>query len=521
MAFTDRIKVDLYGQYNNNTEHAYSYPDKITNQYSFTEATQWAAAITDPRALFQSVCKTGPCYMIYRHKNGYYYSYVERNASDSRSGLEMITIFVPNGVRAFGYTVLEVLKDLRALLIGSRRYDDMLVKNCISRISESNSKELFPVKSQQNPTGQSIAAFRTYKDESELSELFTFLKQAEYTNIDKLLLVKNTDVKEGTSLQHISQPIKRIFTIVPSTNVRADKSEVAIGDSFHITYTKEDCDPMGLDVRLEPTSSKYFRIEGNEVILFGPDQLKITFNKRLLIDVESLDMQHRKMEKVEAVFDGRVCNKQENGRLFALVPEDSIYEGSSAVLQVSAYQHEPKQTSVNLSNVRNNSVVRVVLTPKCVTVPISLCFKDPDEERSEDAYLPPFDLPINETDPLLRKLEYDHRFYGYPAHHLGNGQYRVEIPRGKKSKHGHRSGGGFPTWLKIVLISLGSIILAAALFLGGYILRHYEIIELPGFPIKSQQRQEQVNNPTSSQPNSNAQVDTTLRIQAAADNTVE
>ena len=240
MAFTDRIKVDLYGQYNNNTEHAYSYPDKITNQYSFTEATQWAAAITDPRALFQSVCKTGPCYMIYRHKNGYYYSYVERNASDSRSGLEMITIFVPNGVRAIGYTVLGVLKDLRALLIGSRRYDDMLVKNCISRISESNSKELFPVKSQQNPTGQSIAAFRTYKDESELSELFTFLKQAEYANIDKLLLVKSTDVKEGTSLQHISQPIKRIFTVVPSTNVRADKSEVAIGDSFHITYTKED-----------------------------------------------------------------------------------------------------------------------------------------------------------------------------------------------------------------------------------------------------------------------------------------
>ena len=521
MAFIDRIKVDLYGQYNNNTEHAYSFPDKITNQYSFTEATQWAAAITDPRALFQSVCKTGPCYMIYRHKNGYYYSYVERNASDSRGGLEMITIFVPYGVLAKGYTVLGVLKDLRALLIGSRRYDDMLVKNCISRISESNSKEHFPAKSQQNPTGQSIAAFRTYKDESELSELFTFLKQVEYANIDKLLLVKSTDVKEGSSMQHISQPIKRLFTIVPSTNVRADKSEAAVGDTFHITYTKEDCDPMGLDVRLEPTSSKYFRIEGNEVILFDPDQLKITFNKRLLIDVESSDMEHRKMEKVEAVFDGRVCNKLENGRVFALVPEDSIYEGSNAILQVSAYQHELKQISVNLSNVRNNSVVHVVLTPKCVTVPIAFCFKDPDEERGNDAYLPSFDLPINETDPLLRKLEYDHRFYGYPAHQIGNGQYRVEIPRGKKIKYGHKSRGGFPTWLKIVLISLGSIILATALFLGGYILRHYEIIELPGFPIKSQQRQEQVYSPTSSQLDSNTQIDTTLRVPSAEDNTKE
>ena len=52
MTFSESIKVDLYGQYNNNTEHVYSYPEKITNQYSFTESTRWAAPITDPRALF-------------------------------------------------------------------------------------------------------------------------------------------------------------------------------------------------------------------------------------------------------------------------------------------------------------------------------------------------------------------------------------------------------------------------------------------------------------------------------------
>lgn len=521
MALIDRIKVDLYGQYNNNTEHAYSYPDRITNQYSFTEATQWAAAITDPRALFQSVCKSGPCYMIHRHRNGYYYSYVERNANDSRGGLEMITIFVPNGVMATGYTVLAALKDLRTILIGGRRYDDTLVQNCISRITESKSKELFHPKKQQNPTGQPVAAFRSYKDESELSELFTFLKQEEYANIDKLLLVRDSDVKEGSSMQRISQPIKRIFTVVSSTNVRSNKSEVAVGESFHITYTKDDCDPMGLNVKLEPVSSKYFRIDGNEVILFGPEQLKITFNKRLFFDVDSADMQHRKIEKIEAVFDGRVCNKLENGRLYALVPEDSIYEGSSAILQVSAYQHEPKQISVPLSNIKNNTIVRVVLTPKSVTVPIAFCFKDPDEERGDDAYLPSFDLPLNETDPLLSKLEYEHRFYGYPAFQIGNGQYCVEIPRGRRNKCGKKSGGKFPTWLKVVLLSLGAFILAAALFLGGYILRHYEILELPGLPLKTQPRQEQVYNPAPSQRDPSTQVDTTLRVQATSDNTDE
>lgn len=517
MALIDRIKVDLYGQYNNNTEHAYSYPDKITNQYSFTGSTQWAAAITDPRALFQSVCKAGPCYMVYRHKNGYYYSYIERNASDSRGGLEMITIFVPNGVLATGNTVLSTLKDLREILIRNRKYDDTLVQNCISRITTSNSKELFPPRTQQNATGQPVAAFRTYRDDSELAELFLYLKQNEYANVDKLLFVKAADVKEGASLQGIMQPIKRVFTVVTSSNVRADKAEISVGDKFHITYTKDDREPMGMDITFEPTVSKFYRIVGNEVILFGPDQLRITFNKRLLFDVRSSDLQNRKIERVEAIFDGRVCNRLENGTLYALVPEDSIYEGSSAVLQVSAYQHEPRQIQLDLSKIRNNQSVPVILTPKSVTVPISFCIKDTDEDRADDAYLPSFDLPLSETDPLLRKLQYEHRFYGYPAYHLGNGQYRVDIPRGHKSKHGHKSGGKLPTWLKVVLITLGSLILAVALLTGGFLLRHYEVIDLPGFSTSSQTRQEQVYNPATSPEETNTQIDTTQRAQVVSD----
>lgn len=509
MALVDKIKVDLYGQYNNNTEHAYSYPDKITNQYSYTEATQWAAAITDPRALFQSVCKAGPCYMIYRHKNGYYYSYIERNANDSRGGLEMITIFVPNGYFATGYSVLASLKDLRTILIGSKRYDDSLVQNCISRVLESKSKELFPPKTQQNPTGQSIAAYRTYRDESELSELFTFLKQSEYTNIDKLLIVKDSDVKEGVTLQRISQPIKRVFTLVSSWNVHSDKNEIAVGDSFHITYDKEGCVSRVLDVKFDPLSSQYYRIDGNELILFGPEKLNITFNKRLIINVESADPHNKRIEMVEAVFDGRICDKTENGRLYALIPEDSIFEGSSAVLQVSAPKHETKQVSVNLSKMCNNYTISVVLSPKSVTVPVSFCFKDLKGDPNKDEYLPTINLTINETNSLLKKLQNEHRFYGYPAYNLGNGEFRVEIPCGGKSKHANKSEGRFSTWLKIIIISLCSFIVAVALVMCGYILRHYEVIDLPFFSPTSQTIQEpaSVNSLTQSEPSD--QVDPT------------
>lgn len=521
MAFIDRIKVDLYGQYNNNTEHAYSYPDKITNQYSFTEATQWAAAITDPRALFQSVCKTGPCYMIYRHKNGYYYSYVERNMGDSRGGLEMITIFIPNGILATGYSVLAALKDLRALLIGSRRYDSTMVKNCVSRITESKSKELFPPKTQQNPIGQPSAAYRTYKEESELAELFTFLKQSEYATVDKLLFVNETDIKEGTSIQRITQPIKRVFTIVTSPNVRADKTEISVGESFHVTYTKDDCEPIDINLVLDTTPSNKFKIEGNEIILFNADTLRYSFKKRIYFDVKSADISQQKIDNAEVVFDGRPCSKASNGRFYALIEEGEIFDGSKATVTVSAPHYETKPFSFDLSNIKHNSTYPLVIKPKEVSVPICFCFKDPIEERGDDAILPVFDLPMNETDPLLRKLEKEHRFYGYPADHLVNGQYRIAIPHASKNKHGHNSQKRFPTWLKVVLISLGSIILTLVLFLGGYLLRHFEILEFPGLPIKSQPRQEQEYHQPASQTDSSAQADTTLHVQTVSENTVE
>ena len=479
MAIADKVKVDLYGQYNNNTEHAYSYPDKITNQYSFTGNTAWAAAITDPRALFQSVCKSGPCYQVYRHRNGYYFSLIVRNQADSRSGLEMVTVFIPSGVYASGTSILATLLELKSLLIVKHDYNDQLVASCISNIRESHSKGWFTNKIQENPSGQSVSAYRTYRNESELVEIFTFLKQQEYSGIDKLLIVSESDVKEGTTVQHIGSPLRRLFNIVPTKNVSSDLSEVSVGERFKITFTKEDFESRQVEVVLDPYQPQYYRISGNDVFLFSPSELRISFNKRLYIRVEAEDGPSPDPHRVEAVFDGKMADKDASGRPFVHIPEDLIYPGSKAALQVSAPGFESYQCPVNLESLKNNQSVSVRLKPKKRLLNIRFRFGDPSKGETS---FPSVELPFNETDPMLETVMVERNFFGYNTYLKGNGEYCVNIPWGHyyRNERVERRRKGMPRWLKIVLYSLLALFIAAALLLGGYAIRNYTSVKIPG-----------------------------------------
>ena len=479
MAIADKVKVDLYGQYNNNTEHAYSYPDKITNQYSFTGNTGWAAAITDPRALFQSVCKSGPCYQIYRHRNGYYFSLIARNQADSRSGLEMVTVFIPSGIYASGISILSVLQDLKSLLIVKHQYEDQFVASCINNIKESYSNGWFPSKIQENPSGQLVSAYRTYRNEPELAEIFTFLKQQEYSGIDKLLIVSESDVKEGTAIQRIGGPIRRLYNIVPTRNASSDLSEVAVGERFKITFTKEDFESLQVGVVLDPIQPQYYRISGNDVFLITPSELQISFNKRMNIRVVAAEGPSPDSRCVEAIFDGKMAERDASGRPFVRIPEDLIYPGSKAALQVSAPGFESYQCPVNLENLTNNASISVSLTPKKRLLSIRFHFGD---STKGETFFPSVELPFNETDPMLDAVMIKHSFYGYNTSFKGNGEYSVDIPWGHYHSHEREVNRrrGMPQWLKVLLYSLFAVIVAVVLLLGGYAIRNYTNVKIPG-----------------------------------------
>lgn len=473
MAISDYIKVDLYGQYNNDTAHAYSYPERIKSQYDFTNA-EWAASIADPRALFQSVCKSGPCYIIYRHKNGYYYSLVERNLADSRGGLEMVTIFAPTGQYAAGNSVLTALKDLRNILIRDRRYDDILVKNCVARINAGVQSSVFPRKGTQASATQPVAVFRTYKNESELIDLFSFLGQREYENVDKLLFVQENDVKDGATLQRLYAQIKKVYSIAYANDTSTDKNSVCVGDSFKISYSKVGYEPLTVEVKLEPLSNnRYFKIDGNKLQLIGPEALNLRFSKRLYIRIESEDRSRIETEKAEVVFDGKPAKRLPNGEICVYVLEDDIFAGSVATLSVNCPHYEPAQEKVPLDNLQNNSQFTVKLKPKTKEVPIEFRFDDMGHDILK---LPVINVPMKETDSVLRSLRTEFNFYGYQVYQSPNG-YQVNIPRKRQSTNHHEDvTQKKPSWVRILLLSLGAICISLLLLAGGYILRDAEVI---------------------------------------------
>lgn len=485
MALSDFIKVDLYGQYNNDTTHAYTFPERVKSQYEFTDSTRWIAAIQDPRAVFQSVCKSGPCYIVYRHKFGYYYSLVERSSSDSRGGLEMITIFVPRDRHAAGNSVLAALKELRTILIRDRKYDDVLVKQCITRIATGLPSSVFPHKVSQETTTQPVTVFRTYKSDSELTDLFSFLCQRDYESIDRLLFVGENDVKEGTSIRKVLSQVKKVYSVVPALNAIANKTEVSIGDSFVITYSKEDCEPFPNEVRFESVSSNYYRVDGNKLQVIGPEALGIKFKKRLNIRIESTDGSHIEGRNVEVLFDGSTVKRLDNGGIYVLVPESEIYEGRKALIDVNCPHFKPYQSSMPLDNLKNGSYATIKLTPKTRMVPLEFRFGDLGQDVLK---LPVIDVPMNETSPILRTLQTEFSFYGYQATSSPDGSYRVNIPSKRRNQSQREEiKEGRPRWLKVLVISLGSLLVAFLLLLGGYALRSYDVVKLPGFnkPVKS------------------------------------
>ena len=246
MKISDYIKVDLFGQNNNDTSHLYTFPDKVTNQYAYSEKTQWVAPIMDPRGIYQSVCNTGAsCYVLMRHKNGTYYSYIERNAEDSRGGLLMLTIFIARGHSGDGASILDTLKRLRNILIVNKEYYDSAVESCVENIVDRPNYKIFPERRDTQAISgnmsQASVAYRTYNNDTELVDLFSFTFQSEYEDYDKLIIVNSKNIKEGISIPRIVAPVVKHYNIRNAEDAIANCSFVTEDEPFTITYSKKDC----------------------------------------------------------------------------------------------------------------------------------------------------------------------------------------------------------------------------------------------------------------------------------------
>ena len=141
----DSIKVDLYGQFDDDTRHECTYPVKLASQYSFTEETVWAKSIVDPRGLHGKVCKPGTeCYVMWANQYGNYFSYITRNPRDSRGGMAMVTFFVGRNKVCDGRDILSSLRKLSDRLIVNADYSYSRIEEDITNLRMSRSTHVIP-----------------------------------------------------------------------------------------------------------------------------------------------------------------------------------------------------------------------------------------------------------------------------------------------------------------------------------------------------------------------------------------
>ena len=453
----DSIKVDLYGQFDDDTRHECTYPVKLANQYSFTEETVWAKSIVDPRGLHGKVCKPGTeCYVMWANQYGNYFSYITRNPRDSRGGMAMVTFFVNRNKVCDGRDILSSLRKLSNRLIVSGDYSYSGIEEDITDLRISRSTHVLPLRvlAKDAVSTEPRIGFKEYTDEKNLEEIFTFIEQKEYSSYDKIIVVKREDVKDNIIVPRISSELIRYYTVENATNAFSDPSYVYDTQSFKVTYKKENCDSQVVECHPPFVNNKIYTVDGNVITLKTAEEVNVQFTKTFYFSIRKTnDGRMYDEHKIDITVNGRIPDKR-NRKLIRFTEAEIA---ANPVVSVSARgEHfNPYDVNIDLNQFVNNySTIQIDMEPKMARVRVQFNF--PDELSSGPVF-----MQFDESTEAYHDLTMKRRLCGYTAYPDHNGVYHVNIPFNPKPIKDEYNKS-LPKWAKILIIS-GVVLAFAAL----------------------------------------------------------
>ena len=340
----DSIKVDLYGQFDDDTRHECTYPVKLASQYSFTEETVWAKSIVDPRGLHGKACKPGTeCYVMWANQYGNYFSYITRNPRDSRGGMAMVTFFVSRNKVCDGRDILSSLRKLSDRLIVNGDYSYSGIEEDITNLRMSRSTHVIP----QRAVAKDVSSteprigFKEYTDTKELEEIFTFIEQKEYSSYDKIILVKREDVKENIMVPRISSELIRYYTVENAANAFSDPSYVYDTQSFKVTYKKDNCDSQVVECHPPFVNNKIYTVDGNVITLKTAEEVNVQFTKTFYFSIRKTnDGRGYDEDKISISVNGRIPDKR-NRKLIRFTEAE--------IAANPAFWYQPEASILNLT----------------------------------------------------------------------------------------------------------------------------------------------------------------------------
>ena len=453
----DSIKVDLYGQFDDDTRHECTYPVKLANQYSFTEETVWAKSIVDPRGLHGKVCKPGTeCYVMWANQYGNYFSYITRNPRDSRGGMAMVTFFVNRNKVCDGRDILSSLRKLSNRLIVSGDYSYSGIEEDITDLRISRSTHVLPqrVLAKDAVSTEPRIGFKEYTDEKNLEEIFTFIEQKEYSSYDKIIVVKREDVKDNIIVPKISSELIRYYTVENATNAFSDPSYVYDTQSFKVTYKKENCDSQVVECHPPFVNNKIYTVDGNVITLKTAEEVNVQFTKTFYFSIRKTnDGRVYDEHKIDITVNGRIPDKR-NRKLIRFT-EAEIAANPVVLVSARGEHFNPYDVNIDLNQFVNNySTIQIDMEPKMARVRVQFNF--PDELSSGPVF-----MQFDESTEAYHDLTMKRRLCGYTAYPDHNGVYHVNIPFNPKPIKDEYNKS-LPKWAKILIIS-GVVLAFAAL----------------------------------------------------------
>ena len=442
------IKVDVYGQADNDTKHVFTYPD-IFDPTRPSEKDNWLRAMSDPREARFFLTRETNVYVYWKNRLGNYYSVIVPNKHDSRGGLLMITVFTGEYVASDGKQVIMALQRLKRLA------DDEPDRNYVARVigefAEYLKQNPYPAK---NEATSNEKAFRRYRTEQDLAEIFQFTEQAEYAAFRRLLIVPATSVPAQlpAGYKEITSPIKHTYHINESMlpkGVKVSKSLLQDGDTLTITYYANGYTPISKNVRIDGKDNNHLRYDGVDITVYDSKIAGIILQRRIKLNFIAEGMQLWSLPKAHIYCNNQICQLDRDGYITLPHP---IAQGTYK-LRIDAYGYRKYERNLEETELQRGQV-DIHLIPEEKTVSIRLYVKGEIIKGN---------VSLKGNDPLyqyLREVENAHRElnkYSFKTIYGEDGKPKTDNNKkgGKKTSKGKR--------LLYIIISL--IILVTLLFL--------------------------------------------------------
>ena len=286
------LKIDFYGQFNDDTIHKLTYPEPfkpmVTTRTPIAfaqekESVLWLNPITDPRAIRTLFPMAKYAYKVHRDTNGTYFSLLTRYERDARQGYVAITVMIVAQYESLinGQMIFNLLNLLKTNVLDTNDITAEAVEQCLIA-SQMPTINVAPprITQVQNRNQQ---AFRMYNSNEELYDIFQFPQQKEYDQYGEVFLVNKfwcNNTVPGVAL--LTSPIIKTYNVSKPANVICD-STTQTGNTLNITYKKPGFAPLSIPVTINGIDNQYVHYKGTDIIILTPDDLQ--FKQRVNIRV--------------------------------------------------------------------------------------------------------------------------------------------------------------------------------------------------------------------------------------------